>query len=99
MRTGKCEKEKEQGEKKQGQFQLPFRTFYSGNYRKKMGNEKMWSIEENKMKKMGITRKVDWSLEKKWIYRVLITSCTGSNYRSCRHTIWFQPFLGMKITF
>ena len=54
-----------------------------------MGNEKMWSIEDNKMKKMGIARKVDWSWEKKWMYRVIIISCTSSNYRSCRHTIWF----------
>ena len=60
-----------------------------GNSRKKMGNERMWSIEENKMKKMGITRKVDGRWKKMWIYRVLIISYRSSNYRSCRHTIWF----------
>ena len=41
----------------------------------------MWLIEE--MKKMGNAEKGDWSWEKKWIYRVIIISCTSSNYRSC----------------
>lgn len=52
-----------------------------------MGNEKMWLIEE--IKKMGNAGKGDGDWEKMWIYRVLIIPYRSSNYRSCRHTIWF----------
>ena len=81
MGTGKCDKEKGQGEKKQGRIKSGKWELKLGNQRKKMGNEKMWLIKE--MKKMGNAEKGDWSWEKKWIYRVIIISCTSSNYRSC----------------
>ena len=57
MGTGKCDKEMEQGEKKQGRIKSETRELKLGNQRKKMGNEEMWSVEE--MKKIGIVRKGD----------------------------------------